>query len=152
MPVEGEGTSPDGPLPQTFLDLLEGLDELLVSSREPTGQGTVRMWFAVIPPGYVYLLTPTHTVKAARWRDDPWVRLRIPGRRESQEGVVSQIGWDEAQPNVDRLTERFSMAGAATGEALQWMLQDGSRQLLRVGITPDRRSDRVAHVDSADRR
>lgn len=122
------------PLPQGFLQLLEAEEELLVSSRDQFGQGTVLMWFAVVPPGYVYLLTPTYTRKAERWRDDPWVRLQVPGSEVFQEGVVDLIGWEEAQADIDVLTSRFSMAGAATGEALRWMLQEGSRQLLRVGV------------------
>lgn len=107
------------------------------------------MWFAVIPPGYIYLLTPTYTLKAERWRDDPWVRLRVPGTGAAHEGVVTPVGWEEAGRNIDLLTARFSMAGAVTGEALRWMLQDGSRQLLRVGVERD--SDGVKPVQPDDR-
>jgi hypothetical protein len=143
------GGAADGPLPAAFLDLLTEQEELLVSSRDAAGQGTVRMWFAVIPPGYIYLLTPTYTLKAERWRDDPWVRLRVPGTGAAQEGVVTPVGWEEAGSNIDLLTARFSMAGAVTGEALRWMLQDGSRQLLRVGVERD--SDGVEPVQPDDR-
>jgi hypothetical protein len=104
------------------------------------------MWFAVIPPGYIYLLTPTYTRKAERWRDDPWVRFRIPGTDSAQEGVVAAIGWDEAQLSADQLTKSFAMAGAATAEALRWMLQDGGRQLLKAGVSRGPDSDRLAQV------
>jgi hypothetical protein len=143
------GGAAPGPLPPAFLDLLTEQEELLVSSRDASGQGTVRMWFAVIPPGYIYLLTPTYTLKAERWLDDPWVRLRVPGTGNAQEGVVTPVGWEEAGRNIDLLTARFSMAGAVTGEALRWMLQDGSRQLLRVGVERD--SDGVKPVQPDDR-
>ena len=134
MPADGSRKTVSGPLPHEFLELLDQEEELLVSSRDQSGQGTVRMWFAVIPPGYVYLLTPTYTRKAERWRDDPWVRLRVPGSDVFQEGVVVPVDWDEAETDIEVLTSRFSMAGAATGEALRWMLQDGSRKLLRVEV------------------
>jgi hypothetical protein len=135
------------PLPSAFLQELVGQEEILVSSRDQAGQGTVRMWFAVIPPGFIYLLTPTYTRKAERWRDDPWVRFRVPGTTLSQEAVVAKVSWEEAQTSAELLTASFSMAGAATPEALRWMLQDGSRQLLRAGVQPDARSDRVAAVE-----
>jgi hypothetical protein len=92
------------------------------------------MWFAVVPPGYVYLLTPAITLKAERWRHDPWVRFQIPGSLSDQEGVAVEATWEEAAPHLDLLTSRFAMAGAATGEALRWMIEDGSRRLLKVGL------------------
>jgi len=109
------------------------------------------MWFAVIPPGYIYLLTPTYTRKAERWRDDPWVRFRIPGTQSTQEGVVFAIGWEEAQGSAEQLTKSFAMAGAATAEALRWMLQDGSRQLLRAGVQRGAESEGLATVQPEDR-
>lgn len=123
-----------------------------MSSRDGAGRGTVRMWFAVIPPGYVYLLTLTYTKKAERWREDPWVRLRIPGTKASQEGVVTAVDWEEAQPHAPELTTSFAMSGAATAEALRWMLQDGSRQLLKVAVRRSPDSDGVAAVQPEDRR
>jgi hypothetical protein len=122
------------PLPETFLDELADREELLVSSRDQAGRGAVRMWFAVVPPGYVYLLTPTISLKAERWLIDPWVRLQIPGTAAVQEGVVVQVEWEEGEHHVELLTKRFAMAGAATPEALRWMLEDGSRRLLKVGL------------------
>ncbi|HVB14674.1 MAG TPA: hypothetical protein VNH38_07970 [Candidatus Dormibacteraeota bacterium] len=152
MPAEAGDESELDPLPSAFLDQLVGEEELLVSSRDGAGQGTVRMWFAVIPPGYIYLLTPTYTKKAERWRDDPWVRFRIPGTALTQEGAVTPIGWDLAQADGELLTRSFSMAGAATPEALSWMLQDGSRQLLKAGVRRSAGSDRVAAIEPEDRR
>jgi hypothetical protein len=101
------------------------------------------MWFAVVPPGYVYLLTPAISLKAERWRRDPWVRLQIPGTAVAQEGVVVEVGWEETAHHLELLTSRFAMAGAATGEALRWMLEDGSRLLLKVGLRPGAQSEAV---------
>ncbi|MGA8207884.1 MAG: hypothetical protein WB801_04960 [Candidatus Dormiibacterota bacterium] len=148
MPAE-EGGAADlqlRPLPPAFLEQLTDQEELLVSSRDPGGRGTVRMWFAVIPPGYVYLLTPTISLKAERWRQDPWVRLRIPGTTAAQEGVVLEVGWEEAEHHLELLASRFAMAGAATGEALQWMLEEGSRRLLKVGLRMGAPSETVGQV------
>lgn len=131
------------PLPQAFLDELADQDELLVSSRDQAGRGTVRMWFAVVPPGYVYLLTPTISLKAERWLQDPWVRFQIPGTAAAQEGVVVKVGWEEAEHHLDLLTSHFAMAGAATAEALRWMLEDGSRRLLKVGLKVGAKSEAV---------
>lgn len=150
MPADGGTESELDPLPSAFLKQLVGQEEVLVSSRDRAGQGTVRMWFAVIPPGFIYLLTPTYTKKAERWREDPWVRFRVPGTAATQEGVLSTVGWKEAQANAELLTQSFSMAGAATPEALHWMLQDGSRQLLKAGILRTGQSDGVALVQPHD--
>jgi hypothetical protein len=142
VPADEAGTEPQlKPLPQELLDLFASQEELLVSSRDDAGRGTVRMWFAVVPPGYVYLLTPTISLKAERWRLDPWVRLQIPGAAAAQEGVVVEVGWEEAKHHLELLTSRFAMAGAATAEALRWMLEDGSRRLLKVGLKVSARSD-----------
>lgn len=144
MPAEEVDTDPQlRPLPRAFLDQLANQEELLVSSRDPAGRGTVRMWFAVVPPGYVYLLTPTITLKAERWRHDPWVRFQIPGSGAAQEGVAVEATWEEADAHLDLLTRRFAMAGAATGEALHWMIEDGSRRLLKVGRGSDGASESV---------
>jgi hypothetical protein len=135
VPAEAARADPElRPLPKAFLDQLDNQEELLVSSRDQAGRGTVRMWFAVVPPGYVYLLTPAITLKAERWRHDPWVRFQIPGSLSDQEGVAVEATWEEAAPHLDLLTSRFAMAGAATGEALRWMIEDGSRRLLKVGL------------------
>ena len=146
MPAEDSKGKELRPLPSAFLDQLGDLEEILVSSRDPLSQGTVRMWFAVIPPGFIYLLTPTFTQKAARWRDDPWVNFRIPGTRVNQAGVVAALSWEEAKSSAELLTRRFAMSGAATPEALRWMLQDGSRQLLKAGLEAGNDLERVKLV------
>ncbi|MGH7642190.1 MAG: hypothetical protein ACRENX_04115 [Candidatus Dormibacteria bacterium] len=138
------------PLPRLFVDQLRGRDEILVSSRDRAGSGTVRMWFAVISPGFIYLLTPAVTRKAERWQSDPWVRFRIPGTETAQEGVVTLLGWQEAQSSSAELTRSFSMAGAATPEALRWMLQDGSRLLLKAGLRRVPESERLSLVHPDD--
>ncbi len=123
-----------GPLPPEFLLHLVGEEELLVSSRDRGGEGRVRMWFAVAPTGHVYLLTPAISRKAERWLEDSWVRLRIPGSRVSQEGLVQLVDSQGARADVDLLVDRFRLSGAATPEALAWMLDSGSHLLLRVGL------------------
>jgi hypothetical protein len=144
VPAEGEAANSQlQPLPRAFLDQLANQEELLVSSRDPASRGTVRMWFAVVPPGYVYLLTPTISIKAERWLHDPWVRFQVPGSRGGQEGVAAEATWEEAEPHLDLLTRRFAMAGAATGEALRWMIEDGSRRLLKVGLRAEAASEAV---------
>ena len=147
MPAEAADADPQlQPLPKPFLDQLENQEELLVSSRDQAGRGTVHMWFAVVPPGYVYLLTPTISLKAERWLEDPWVRLQIPGTDAAEEGLVVKVDWGEAQHHLELLTSRFAMAGAATAEALRWMLEDGSRRLLKVGLKEGSESEAVAQV------
>ncbi|MHB1525445.1 MAG: hypothetical protein ACYDEA_02715 [Candidatus Dormibacteria bacterium] len=123
-----------GPLPPDFVLQLEGEEELLVSSRDPGGEGRVRMWFAVAPSGHIYLLTPAISRKAERWLEDSWVRLRIPGSRVSQEGRVQLVDSKGALADVELLVERFRLSGAATPEALAWMLDSGSHLLLRAGL------------------
>jgi hypothetical protein len=150
-PAEAGAGRPLAPLPPAFLDRLRGLEELLVSSRDRSGRGTVPMWFAVVPPGYVYLLTQPFSLKAQRWLDDPWVRLQVPGDRVQQEGLVAEVGWEEASQHGELLTERFAMAGAATEEALRWMLQEGSRRLVKVGLAASPDSQAPVLVEGEDR-
>lgn len=152
MPAEAPGQLQIEPFPPPFLAQLAGPDELLVSSRDPAGRGTVRMWFAVVPPGYVFLLTQPYSRKVERWRQDPWVRLQIPGSRTVQEGIVVEVGWEEASLHSQLLTTRFDMAGAATPEALRWMLQDGSRLLFKAGLKPGASSDALGAIRHLDRR
>jgi len=95
------------------------------------------MWFALAPSGHVYLLTPAVSRKAQRWQDDPWVRLKVVAGDHagiSQEGVVEVVDSQAAWADRDLLVERFRLAGAATPEALAWMLDSGSHRLLRVGV------------------
>lgn len=152
MPAEAPHEVPLEPFSQGFLVQLTGHEELRVSSRDQAGQGTVRMWFAVVPPGYVFLLTQPFSRKAERWREDPWVRLEIPGSGVSQEGVVVEVGWDEATSHAQLLTTRFDMAGAATPEALRWMLQEGNRLLFKAGRRPATASDGFAAIHREDGR
>src|SRR5205807_2345555 len=88
---------PVRPLPADFLAALEGEEELLVSSRDRRGTGTVRAWFAVAPPGVVLLLTEAHSVKAQRWRRDPWVGLRVPGSGARAEGAARFVAGPEVE-------------------------------------------------------
>jgi hypothetical protein len=124
------------PLPSPFLDALQGEDEVLVTSRDPESgrRGTVPMWFAVAPPGVVYLLTFAYSRKAERWRRDPWVRLDAPGA--AAEGVVHFVSGAEVDEVAPLAVERWDMAGATTPEALHRLLDEGTHVLLRVEGPP----------------
>jgi hypothetical protein len=130
--VSPEADSPSAALPRDFLDRLAVQEEVLVSSRGADKTGRVVMWFAISPRGYVYLLTPSFSLKAQRWQQDPWVRLTVPGGGPSQEGVVRAIGLAELGGDLPLILDRFAMSGAVTAEALAWMLESGSHLLLRV--------------------
>jgi hypothetical protein len=122
------------PLPAAFLAALSDRDELLVSSRAGARTGTVRMGFAVAPPGVVYLLTSAFSRKALRWEQDPWVRLEVPGTELSVEAAVHRVAPDELDMVAQgAILERFGDAGAATPEALRQLLEAGTHTLLRVG-------------------
>lgn len=114
-----------------FLASLKGVDLVRVTTREPGKEGTVRMWFAVGRRGSIYLLTPSRTLKAERWADDPWVRLAIPGGPEI-EGEVRPVAGEQVGDDIGILVERFGLAGAVTPEALDWMLESGTHRLYRV--------------------
>ena len=135
--AETDGGRALKPLPPEFLRGLDGEYELLVTSRDSRGEGSVRMWFAVAPSGHVYLLTPAISLKAQRWLDDPWVRLRVLRARISQECLVQLVDSRGAMDDAELLVDRFRLAGAATPEALAWMLESGSHLLLRVGLAND---------------
>lgn len=124
------------PLPAPFLDSLRDRDEVLVTSRDPESgrRGTVPMWFTVVPPGVVYLLTHAFSRKAERWRRDPWVRLSVPGDGGvAVEGVVRFVtDREEVEAIAPLAVERWDMAGAATPEALHRLLEDGTHALLRI--------------------
>lgn len=126
--------SPGGAIPERLQRVLQGRETLLVSSRDAGGRGRVRMWFALSPSGRLYLLTPSFSLKARRWADDPWVRVEAGG--EGMEGEVCAIGPEEIGEDEALLLERFAMAGAVTREALRWMLESGSHRLLRVVPAP----------------
>jgi hypothetical protein len=121
-------------LPADFLRALADHEEVLVTSREGATYGTVPMWFAIAPPGVVYLFSFAFSEKVRRWRSDPWVRLTLPdGSRESVEGVVHFVGPEEVDDEVaTRVVERWSMQGAPTQEGLRRTLRDRVHALLRV--------------------
>ncbi|HVS43973.1 MAG TPA: hypothetical protein VMU20_17125 [Candidatus Dormibacteraeota bacterium] len=128
---------PVTPLPAEFLAALEGEEELLVSSRDPRRTGTVRAWFAVAPPGRVLLLTEAHSVKAQRWRRDPWVGLRVPGGDLRAEGTARFVTGDEVDELAPLVVDRWDMAGAPTVEGLHRILDSGTHVLVAVeGAAP----------------
>src|SRR5919204_4471651 len=91
------------PLPAEFLAALAGHEEVLVTSREGGTLGTVPVWYIVEPPGVVYVFGMGYSVKARRWRSDPWVRLTVPSSRQSVEGVAHFLSADEID---DQLASR----------------------------------------------
>src|SRR5258708_22343412 len=99
------------PLPASLLDALRDEEEVLVTSRDArTGrQGTVPMWFAVGPPGVVYLFTLAYSRKAERWRRDPRVRLTTPGKGQSAEGGGHGLGAAEIDAVAPLAAERRDM-------------------------------------------
>src|SRR3984893_10767257 len=97
------------PLPSEFLNALAGHEEVLVTSREGSARGTVPVWFVIAPPGVVYLFSFGFSEKARRWRADPWIRLSLPNRRATTEGVVHFVGPDEVDPIAPLIVERWAM-------------------------------------------
>lgn len=124
--------TPLRPLPADFLAALDGEEELLVSSRDRSRTGSVRAWFTVVPPGRVLLLTEAHSVKAERWRRDPWVRLRVPGGGPSAEGVARFVTGPEVDELASLVVERWDMAGVPTVEGLHRILDAGTHVLVAV--------------------
>jgi hypothetical protein len=131
--------APVTPLPAGFLAALDGEEELVVSSRDPRRAGSVRAWFAVAPPGVVLLLTEAHSVKAQRWRRDPWVRLRVPRGGPSAEGVARFVTGAEVDELAPLVVERWDMAGAPTVEGLHRILDAGTHVLVAVEGVADAR-------------
>jgi hypothetical protein len=122
-------------LPPEFRKALEGTDELLVSSREDGREGKVHAWFIVTPEGDLYLFNYAYARRVGRWRLDPWVRLTVPGGRESVEGRVRFIEAEGLDPSVEALiVDRWGMWGATTAEGLRRMLRDRSHVLVRVEV------------------
>jgi len=119
------------PLPAAFLDALQGQEEVLVSSREPGRTGTVPVWFAVGPPGVVYLFVESYSKKAVRWRRDPWVRLHVRGG-PTVEGLARVVEGEGLAAVAPLIVERWDMAGATTVEALHRMVDGGGRVVMRV--------------------
>jgi hypothetical protein len=126
------------PLPADFLEALAGAEEVLVTSREGSTRGTVPTWFVIAPPGVVYLFGFAFSVKARRWRCDPWVRLSVPGNPgKSTEGVAHFVEADDVDDEVAPLiVERWAMQGAPTVEGLRRTLRDRVHVLVRVDGAP----------------
>jgi hypothetical protein len=123
------------PLPPEFLSALAEQEEVLVTSRDGAEHGTVPVWFLITPPGVVFLFTYGFSIKARRWRRDPWVRLSIPGR--SVEGMAHFVAAEEIEPEIEPLiVERWAMQGATTVEGLRRTLRDGVHVLIRVEGSP----------------
>jgi hypothetical protein len=127
------------PLPAGFLHALDGQQELLVTSREGDVHGTVPVWFIVRPPGVVYLFTQGFSVKARRWRSDPWVRLSLVDRsaHASVEGEAHFVSPDELDDDLaNDVVEHWAMQGAPTAQGLRRTLRDGVHALVRVESPP----------------
>lgn len=124
-------------LPASFRQALDGTDELIVTSRETGREGSVRTWFTVTDAGDLYLFNYAFATRVQRWRQDPWVRLTIPGTDQSVEGTVHVIDpATELSPElIDLVVERWGMWGATTPEGLGRMLRDGSHVLVRVAVS-----------------
>jgi hypothetical protein len=132
-------------LPAEFLEALAGEEEVLVTSREGTARGTVPTWFVIAPPGVVYLFGFAFSVKARRWRRDPWVRLTVPGNPGiSAEGVAHFVEADEIDQVAPMIVERWAMQGAPTLEGLRRTLRDRVHVLVRVEGVPASGSARAS--------
>jgi len=122
-------------LPPGFRQALDGTDELLVSSREDGRERAVRAWFIVTPDGEIYLFNYTYALRVARWRNDPWTRLTVPGGGPSVEGRVRFIDPSELDGTVQAMiVEQWGMWGATTAEGLRRMVRDGSHVLVCVEV------------------
>lgn len=86
----------------------------------------------IAPPGVVYLFTQAFSVKAVRWRRDPWVRLTVPGAGDAVEGVVHVVPEPEVDALAPLIVERWGMWGATTPEGLQRLIRDRGYVLVRV--------------------
>jgi hypothetical protein len=118
-----------------FRKALDGTDELIVTSREDGRDGSVRAWFVVTDEGDIYLFNYAYAVRVARWRNDPWVRLTVPGGGPSVEGRVQFIDPAELDAAVQgMIVEQWGMWGATTPEGLRRMVRDGSHVLVRVEV------------------
>jgi hypothetical protein len=118
-----------------FRKALDGTDELLVGSREGERVRAVPVWFIVTSGGDIYLFNYAYALRVARWRNDPWVRLSVPGGGPSVEGRVRFV--DPAELDgavVEMIVEKWGMWGATTPEGLRRMVKDGSHVLVRVEV------------------
>jgi hypothetical protein len=122
-------------LPPAFREALSGADEVLVSSREGGRERAVRAWFIVTADGDVYLFNYSYALRVARWRQDPWVRLTIPGSRLSVEGRVQFVDASTLDTSIqDQIVERWGMWGATTPEGLRRLVRDGAYVLVCVDV------------------
>jgi hypothetical protein len=122
-------------LPPDFRHALDGADTLLVSSREAGRERAVHAWFVVTPNGDLYLFNYAHALRVARWRNDPWTRLTLPGGGLSVEGQVRFVDPAEVDDAVqDLIVDRWGMWGATTPEGLRRMVRDRSHVLVRVDV------------------
>lgn len=103
-----------------------------MTSRAGSRQGTVRTWFVTTPAGEVYLFTSAFSVKAVRWRSDPWVRLTVPDTGETVEGQVRAVPETDVDPVAPQVVDRWGMWGATTPEGLKRLIRDREYVLLRV--------------------
>lgn len=125
-----------GSLPARFLERLDGQDELIVSSRDGPLVGSVRMWFTVAPDGVVWLFSSAFSVKARRWRSDPWIRLEVPGSALAAEATVRFVSPDDVDPVAALVIARWADWGVTHVEGLRRMLRAGTHVLLRVDGRP----------------
>ena len=122
-------------LPPDFRQALDGAETLLVGSREAGRERAVHTWFVVTPDGELYLFNYVYAIRVARWRNDPWVRLTVPGGGPSVEGRVQFIDPADVDQTVQELVvDRWGMWGATTPEGLRRMLRDRSHVLVRVEV------------------
>jgi hypothetical protein len=89
----------------------------------------------VTPDGDLYLFNYAYAIRVARWRNDPWVRLTVPGGGPSVEGTARFIDPTDVDATVQELVvDRWGMWGATTPEGLRRMLRDRSHVLVRVEL------------------
>lgn len=103
-----------------------------MTSRDHRRQGTVPMWFAIAPPGVVYLFTHAFSRKVERWRRDPWVRLCPPAGAPAVEGEVHFVESAELAEVAELVVDRWVLAGAVTPAALHRLVGEGTHALVRV--------------------
>ena len=123
-------------IPASFRQALNGAEELIVTSREDGREGSVRAWYALTAAGELYLFNYAFATRVRRWREDPWLRLTIPGTDQSVEGTVHVIdpATELSQEVTDLVVDRWGMWGATTPQGLRRMLRDGSHILVRVAV------------------
>ncbi|HUY61826.1 MAG TPA: hypothetical protein VMW49_08110 [Candidatus Dormibacteraeota bacterium] len=124
------------PLPAEFLAALASHQTVRVTSRDGPVEGTVPVFFLVLPPGVLYLYTYAFSKKADRWRQDPWVRLTVPGGGPATEGSARFVEGADLDRVAEAVAEHWAMAGTPTVEALRGSLASGMHALVRVEGRP----------------